>query len=55
MLAITDWHSRFVVEFEVSNSLEASVFVEALKRALEKGKPEIFNTDQGSHLRQSNG
>ncbi len=55
LLAITDWHSRFVVEFEVSNSLEASVFVEALKRALEKGKPEIFNTDQGSHLRQSNG
>jgi putative transposase len=50
LLAIMDWHSRFVVEFEVSNSLESSVFVETLKRALEKGTPEIFNTDQGSQF-----
>lgn len=43
LLAIMDWHSRFVIETEVSNSLESSVFVETLKRALEKGRPEIFN------------
>ena len=50
LLVIMDWHSRFVIEMEVSNSLEASVFVETLKRALLKGKPEIFNSDQGSQF-----
>jgi len=50
LLAIMDWHSRFVIEFEVSNSLESTVFVETLKRALEKGQPEIFNSDHGSQF-----
>lgn len=50
LLVIMDWHSRFVIEMEVSNSLESSVFVETLKRALEKSKPEIFNSDQGSQF-----
>ena len=50
LLVIMDWHSRFVIEMEVSNSLEASVFIETLKRALLKGKPEIFNSDQGSQF-----
>ena len=50
LLVIMDWHSRFVIDFEVSNSLESTVFVETLKRALEKGKPEIFNSDQGSQF-----
>ncbi len=50
LLAIMDWHSRFVIDFEVSNSLESTVFVETLKRALEKGQPEIFNSDQGSQF-----
>lgn len=50
LLAIMDWHSRFVIDFEVSNSLESTVFVETLKRALEKGEPEIFNSDQGSQF-----
>lgn len=50
LLAIMDWHSRFVIEIEVSNTLEAGVFVETLKRALDKGRPEIFNTDQGSQF-----
>ncbi len=50
LLAIMDWHSRFVIEMEVSNSMEASTFIETLKRALEKGQPEIFNSDQGSQF-----
>ena len=50
LLAIIDWHSGFVIEFEVSNSLEVAVFVETLERALEKGQPEIFNSDQGSQF-----
>lgn len=50
LLVIMDWYSRFVIEMEVSNSLESSVFVETLKRALKKSKPEIFNSDQGSQF-----
>jgi putative transposase len=50
LLVIMDWSSRFVIEMEVSNSLESTVFVETIKRALEKGKPEIFNSDQGSQF-----
>lgn len=50
LLVIMDWHSRFVIDWEVSNSLESSPFVEALKRALSKGCPEIFNSDQGSQF-----
>ena len=50
LLAIMDWHSKFVIDVEISNSLESTVFVETLKRALEKGKPEIFNSDQGSQF-----
>ncbi len=50
LLIIMDWHSRFVIEMEVSNSMEASTFIKTLKRALEKGRPEIFNSDQGSQF-----
>lgn len=50
LLVIMDWHSRFVIEMEVSNSLESSVFVETLRRSLSKSKPEIFNSDQGSQF-----
>ena len=39
-----------MIEFEVSNSPESSVFVEALKRAMTKGRPGIFNSDQGSQF-----
>jgi putative transposase len=50
LLVIMDWYSRFVIEIEVSNSLESSVFVETLKRAVAKSQPEIFNSDQGSQF-----
>lgn len=50
LLAIMDWHSRYVIDFEVSTTLEAEVYVETLKRALEKGKPQVFNSDQGSQF-----
>ena len=50
LLVIMDWHSRYVIDFEVSNSLESAVFVETLKRAVQTGKPEIFNSDQGSQF-----
>jgi len=51
LVAIIDWHSRYVLSWELSNTLDADFCVEALKRALEQyGDPEIFNTDQGSQF-----
>ena len=50
LVAIMDWHSRYVVAWRLSNSLEADFCVAALEEALGKGRPEIFNTDQGSQF-----
>lgn len=47
LAAVMDWFSRYVLAWEVSNSLESGFRVTALKRALKKGHPGIFNTDQG--------
>lgn len=47
LAAILDWHSRYVIAWRLSNSLEGSFCQEALKEALQKSKPEIFNSDQG--------
>jgi putative transposase len=49
LTAIMDWYSRYVVSWEVSNSLEATFCITALRRAFQRyGCPEIFNSDQGS-------
>lgn len=54
LVAIIDWFSRKVLAFSVSNTMESSFCVESLKEALAKhGKPEIFNTDQGSQFTDS--
>jgi putative transposase len=50
LVAIMDWYSRYVLEWELSNSLENSFCIEALQRALRHRQPEIFNTDQGSQF-----
>jgi putative transposase len=47
LVAILDWHSRYLVSWELSNSLEVSFCLEALDRALSEAQPEIFNSDQG--------
>ena len=47
LVAVIDWHSRYVLSWRLSNSLESSFCLEALEAALELGCPEIFNTDQG--------
>ena len=47
LVAVIDWHSRYVLSWRLSNSLESSFCMEALEAALELGCPEIFNTDQG--------
>jgi putative transposase len=50
LVAVLDWYSRHVLSWEVSNTLEASFCIDALEAALEQGRPEIFNTDQGSQF-----
>jgi putative transposase len=48
LVAIIDWHSRYILSWRVSISLESEFCVAALEEAITKyGKPEIFNTDQG--------
>lgn len=42
-----DWFSRFVVAWQLSNSLNGAFCLDALRLALQQGQPEIFNTDQG--------
>jgi putative transposase len=50
LVAVMDWVSRYVLAWRLSNLLEASFCIEALEEALGKGRPEIFNTDQGSQF-----
>ncbi len=51
LCAVMDWHSRKVLSWRVSNTMDSSFCVEALEEALYKyDKPEIFNTDQGSQF-----
>lgn len=51
LVAIIDWHSRCVLSWRLSNTLEADFCVDALREAIEKyGTPEIFNTDQGTQF-----
>ena len=46
LVVVMDWHSRYVVAWRLSNTLEAGFCAEALAR----GRPEVFNTDQGSQF-----
>ncbi len=50
LVAIMDWFSRYVLSWEVSNSLDSFFCLWALERAFQKGTPEIFNSDQGSQF-----
>ncbi len=47
LVAVMDWFSRFVLSWGLSVTMELDFCVEALKRALGRGRPEIFNSDQG--------
>jgi len=50
LTAIMDWFSRYVLSWEVSVTLESEFCVWALKQALSLGRPQVFNTDQGSQF-----
>jgi putative transposase len=50
LVAIMDWYSRYVLSWSISNTLDTTFCLDALDRAIVQGKPEIFNTDQGSQF-----
>jgi putative transposase len=50
LVAVMDWFSRYVLSWELSNTLDSGFCRTALEAALCGGQPEIFNTDQGSQF-----
>lgn len=47
LVTVVDWYSRYVVAWELSNSLDSQFCVDAIDSALGSSQPEIFNNDQG--------
>lgn len=47
LVAVLDWFSRYVVAWMVSNTQDTAFCLQALEQALQQGRPEIFNSDQG--------
>jgi putative transposase len=55
LTAIIDWYSRYIVGWELSDTLDTAPVLTALKMAISKyGKPEIINSDQGSQFTSDN-
>jgi putative transposase len=50
LVAVMDWFSRFVLSWALSLTMEVDFCLEALARAMRRGRPEIFNSDQGSQF-----
>ncbi len=50
LVAIMDWYSRYVLAWELSNTMDKQFCLDALERALGTSRPDIFNTDQGSQF-----
>ncbi len=50
LVAVMEWYSRYVLSWQLSNTLDGAFCLDALEQALQWGTPEIFNTDQGSQF-----
>jgi putative transposase len=50
LVAVMDWYSRYIVSWELDQTLEIDFVLKAAKTALNRAKPEIWNSDQGSHF-----
>jgi putative transposase len=48
LAAVIEWYSRYVLSWQLSNTMDSSFCIQALLAALCHGRPEIFNSDQGS-------
>ncbi len=53
LVAVLDWFSRYVLSWELDQTLEMPFVLEAVQRALAQATPEIWNSDQGSHFTSS--
>jgi putative transposase len=51
LTAVIDWYGQYVLSWRLSNTMDVGFGLEALDAALQRGRPEIFNTDQGSQFR----
>ncbi len=50
LFVIIDWNSRYIVDYELSSTLEKGFVIRCLRRALGRKRPEIINSDQGGHF-----
>jgi putative transposase len=50
LVAVIDWYSRYVLSWELSNTMDVQFCMSALEKALAQNTPEIFNSDQGSQF-----
>src|SRR3954451_2749184 len=50
LTAVIDWFSRYVLSWRLSNTLEVRFCLEALDEALQRGRPQVFNTEQGAQF-----
>jgi putative transposase len=50
LVAVMDWFSRYVLTWQLSNTLDGYFCLDALQQALQQGQPKIFNTDQGAQF-----
>src|SRR5204863_8321063 len=50
LVAVMDWFSRYVLAWQISNTLDSNFCVETLEQALARARPQIFNSDQGAQF-----
>ena len=50
LVAVMDWYSRYVLSWSLSLTMEVDFCIKALRSALRRGRPEIFNSDQGAQF-----
>jgi putative transposase len=50
LVAVLDWYSRYIVSWELDQSLQIEFVLQAVKQAFHSATPRIFNSDQGSHF-----
>lgn len=53
LTAIIDWYSRYIISWELAQTLDIDFVLEAVRRAFTVSTPDIFNSDQGSHFTSS--
>ena len=50
LVAVLDWYARYIISWELDDTLEIPFVLAAVDQALSQAKPVIFNSDQGSHF-----